>query len=56
MIATFWNYRIAGVIVFFSGISMKIKLMQETIRESRIGAPHNISVARGGVGVFPPHF
>jgi len=37
---------------------MKKKLMQEDIMESGLGAPHNISVARRGVGVhvFPPHF
>jgi len=47
----------AGVIRLFTGISMKKKkLMQETIMQSRIGAPPNIGIAMGGLGVHvSPH-
>jgi len=56
MIASSWNYLIVGIIGFFTRISMNQKYScEKPLLQSRIGAPHNIGVARGGLGVhvFP---
>jgi len=48
MIASSWKYLIVGIIGLFTGILMNQKYScKKPLLESRIGAPHNIGVARG---------
>jgi len=55
MIASPWNYLIVGMIGLFTGISMNQKCScKKPLLQSRIGAPHNIGVARGSLGSMSP--